>query len=158
MEEERGEQKERAAAEKRTALYQLADVFEAEVLDVVRTVATAASQLQENANLMNAAAGETDRQSKLVAAAAEQAIEGVRNRRQFNRGPVDIGRRNRPTGLRGHQDHRQRGVASRLHHRDGARSRDCGRAHRPGHRADQCHRVANQPLGAQRDHRSRPCG
>jgi methyl-accepting chemotaxis protein len=78
MEEERGEQKERAAAEKRTALYQLADVFEAEVLDVVRTVATAASQLQENANLMNAAAGETDRQSKLVAAAAEQAIEGVR--------------------------------------------------------------------------------
>jgi methyl-accepting chemotaxis protein len=78
MEEERGEQKERAAAEKQTALHQLADVFEAEVLDVVRTVATAASQLQENANLMNAAAGETDRQSKLVAAAAEQAIDGVR--------------------------------------------------------------------------------
>jgi methyl-accepting chemotaxis protein len=78
MEEERGEQKERAAAEKQAALHQLADVFEAEVLDVVRTVATATSRLQENANLMNAAAGETDRQSRLVAAAAEQAIEGVR--------------------------------------------------------------------------------
>jgi methyl-accepting chemotaxis protein len=78
MEEERGEQKERAAAEKQAALHQLADAFEAEVFGVVRTVVTAASQLEDNANLMNTAAGETDRQSKLVAAAAEQAIESAR--------------------------------------------------------------------------------
>jgi methyl-accepting chemotaxis protein len=79
MEEERGEQKERAAAEKQAALRQLADTFEAEVLGVVRTVATAASQLQQNANLMNTAASETDRQSRLVAAGAEQSIGNVRS-------------------------------------------------------------------------------
>jgi methyl-accepting chemotaxis protein len=79
MEEERELQKERAATEKQAALHQLADAFEAEVLGVVRTVATAASQLQQNANLMNSAAGETDRQSRLVAAAAEQAIGNVRS-------------------------------------------------------------------------------
>jgi methyl-accepting chemotaxis protein len=78
MEGEREEQKQRAAAEKQAALHQLADAFEAEVLGVVRTVATAAAQLQKNANLMNTAAGETDRQSRLVAAAAEQAIGNVR--------------------------------------------------------------------------------
>ena len=48
----------------KSALRLLADAFEAEVLGVVRTVATAASQLQGNANLVNAAAGETDRQSR----------------------------------------------------------------------------------------------
>jgi methyl-accepting chemotaxis protein len=74
MEEERGEQKERTATEKQAALHQLADTFEAEVLGVVRTVATATSQLQQNANLMNTAASETDRQSRLVAAAAEKSI------------------------------------------------------------------------------------
>jgi methyl-accepting chemotaxis protein len=79
MEEERDEQKERAAAEKQAALHQLADAFEVEVLGVVRTVATAAVQLQLNANLMNTAASETDRQSRLVAAAAEQAIGNVRS-------------------------------------------------------------------------------
>jgi len=78
MEQERGEQKERAAAEKQAALHQLADTFEAEVLGVVRTVAAAASQLGQNANLMNAAAADTDRQSRLVAAAAEHAIGNVR--------------------------------------------------------------------------------
>jgi methyl-accepting chemotaxis protein len=78
MEEERAEQKVRTEAEKQSALHQLADAFEGEVLGVVRSVATAAAQLQENANLMNAAAGETDRQSRLVAAAAEQSIGNVR--------------------------------------------------------------------------------
>jgi methyl-accepting chemotaxis protein len=79
MEQEREEQKGRAAAEKQTALHQLANTFEAEVLGVVRTVATAASKLEQNANLMNTAAGETDRQSRLVAGAAEQAISNVRS-------------------------------------------------------------------------------
>jgi methyl-accepting chemotaxis protein len=79
LEEERSQQEERAGAEKRAALRALADSFEAEVSGVVRTVASAASQLQQNADVMNAAAGETDRQSKLVAAAAEQAIGNVRS-------------------------------------------------------------------------------
>jgi methyl-accepting chemotaxis protein len=79
MEDEREEQKKRAESEKQTALHHLADTFEAEVLGVVRTVATAASQLQQNANLMNTGATETDRQSRLVVAAAEQAIGNVRS-------------------------------------------------------------------------------
>jgi methyl-accepting chemotaxis protein len=78
FEAERTEQKERAAAERLSEMHHLADAFEAEVLGVVHTVATAASQLQGNTSLMNAAASETDRQSGLVAAAAEQAIENVR--------------------------------------------------------------------------------
>jgi len=78
LQEEKSQQEARAAAEKKSALLRLADAFEAEVLGVVRTVASAASQLQGNANLMNAAAGATDRQSRLVSAAAEQAIGNVR--------------------------------------------------------------------------------
>ena len=78
LETERIRQQERTAAEKQAALRQLADAFEAEVLGVVRTVVDAATQLQQNANLMNTVAGETNRQSKLVAAAAEQAIGNVR--------------------------------------------------------------------------------
>jgi methyl-accepting chemotaxis protein len=79
LEKERARQEERAAAEKQAALHQLADTFEAEVLSVVRTIVAAASQLQQNAGWMNTAAGETDRQSKLVAAAAEQAIGNARS-------------------------------------------------------------------------------
>jgi methyl-accepting chemotaxis protein len=78
LQEEQSQQQARAAAEKKSALLRLADAFEAEVLAVVRTVAAAASHLQGNANLMNAAAGETDRQSRLVSATAEQAIGNVR--------------------------------------------------------------------------------
>jgi methyl-accepting chemotaxis protein len=78
MERERSEQKDRAAAEKQTTLNQLADAFEAEILRVINTVSTAASQLQQNANIMNSTASETDRQSKLVQGASEQAINNVR--------------------------------------------------------------------------------
>jgi methyl-accepting chemotaxis protein len=78
LQEERGQQEERAATEKQAALHALANSFEAEVSSVVRTVAAAASQLQQHADLMNSAASETNRQTTLVAAAAEQAIGNVR--------------------------------------------------------------------------------
>jgi len=78
MERERSEQKDRTAAEKQSTLNQLADAFEAEILRVINTVSTAASQLQQNANIMNSTAAETDRQSKLVQGASEQAIGNVR--------------------------------------------------------------------------------
>jgi methyl-accepting chemotaxis protein len=78
LEEDRSRAEERAATEKQAALRALADSFEAEVSGVVRSVAAAAAQLQQNANLMNGAADETDRQSRLVAAAAELAIGNVR--------------------------------------------------------------------------------
>jgi len=78
MERERSEQKDRVAAEKQSTLNQLADSFEAEILRVINTVSSAAAQLQQNANVMNSTANETDRQSKLVQDASEQAISNVR--------------------------------------------------------------------------------
>jgi HAMP domain-containing protein len=78
LEDERAQQKDRAAAEKQAAMRHFADAFEGEVLGVVRTLSTAATQLQQNADVMNSTATETDRQSMRVAAAAEQAIASVR--------------------------------------------------------------------------------
>jgi methyl-accepting chemotaxis protein len=78
LEGERASQKNRAAIEKQTTLNQLADSFEAEILRVINTVSTAASQLQQNASVMSTTASETDRQSKLVQQASEQAIGNVR--------------------------------------------------------------------------------
>ena len=78
MERERSEQKDRAAVEKQTTLNQLADAFEAEILRVINTVSTAAAQLQQNAKSMSSTASETNRQSKLVQDASEQAISNVR--------------------------------------------------------------------------------
>jgi methyl-accepting chemotaxis protein len=75
LEDEREQQKERAATEKHRVMRELADAFEAEVLGIVQRVSTAASQLQQNANVMNTTATETGCQSMLVAAAAEQSIE-----------------------------------------------------------------------------------
>jgi methyl-accepting chemotaxis protein len=79
MEQEREEQKQRAQAEKQASLRQLADAFEAEVMGVARTVAAAAAQMQQSADLMRTAAGETERQSTLVAATSEQALGNVRS-------------------------------------------------------------------------------
>jgi methyl-accepting chemotaxis protein len=79
LEADKAQQEERTAAEKQAALRQLADAFEAELLSVVSSVVAAATQFQQNANLMNTAAGETNRQSKVVASAAEQAIGNVRS-------------------------------------------------------------------------------
>jgi len=49
LEDERAQQKERTAAEKQAAMRHFADAFEGEVLGVVRTLSTAATQLQHNA-------------------------------------------------------------------------------------------------------------
>ncbi len=78
MERERSEQKDRTAVEKQATLNQLADAFEAEILRVINTVSTAAAQLQQNAKSMSSTASETNRQSKLVQNASEQAISNVR--------------------------------------------------------------------------------
>ena len=157
MEEEREEQKDRAAAEKQAALHQLADAFEVEVLGVVRTVATAAAQLQQNANLMNTAASETDRQSRLVAAAAEQAIGNVRSvataAEDLSTSVDEIGQQASAAtkvtasavSQAGATTEMMQGLATAVA-RIGA-----------GHRADQRHRVADQPAGAQRHHRGGPC-
>jgi methyl-accepting chemotaxis protein len=61
-------------------LRNLANAYEAEMIGIVNSVSSAASQLQENAVEMNDTAGRTNQQSTIVAAASEQAsgnVQGV---------------------------------------------------------------------------------
>ncbi|MGX1099982.1 methyl-accepting chemotaxis protein [Amorphus sp. MBR-141] len=77
MRAEKLEAEERAVVEQRAAMHALADRFDAEVSTIVSTVASAVSQLQQNAGNLSASADETSRQSTVVAAAAEQATSNV---------------------------------------------------------------------------------
>jgi methyl-accepting chemotaxis protein len=70
-------QKQRAEQEKKRALAQLADGFEASVLSVVTAVSTGTSRLRESAQSLASTAEETSRQSAAVAAASEQATTNV---------------------------------------------------------------------------------
>ncbi|BCJ91233.1 hypothetical protein IZ6_19680 [Terrihabitans soli] len=67
----------RAQDEKRKVMNDLANQFEAEVLDVVQSVSSSAEQLQQNAGVMSRSAEETSNKSTSVAAAAEQATNNV---------------------------------------------------------------------------------
>ncbi len=74
---EQEEQKKRAAAERHKLMLELAAKFETNVGGVVKTVASAATELQATAQSMAATAEETSRQSNAVAAASEQASANV---------------------------------------------------------------------------------
>jgi methyl-accepting chemotaxis protein len=67
----------RGLAEKKRMMNELANQFEAEVLDVVQNVSSSAEQLQQNASMMSRSAEETSHKSTSVAAAAEQATNNV---------------------------------------------------------------------------------
>ncbi|MEP9368270.1 methyl-accepting chemotaxis protein [Xanthobacter sp. VNH20] len=67
----------RAESDKRAAMQQLANQFDAEVSGVVRTVADAVTLLERNASSMSTSAAEASRQSSIVAAAAEEATGNV---------------------------------------------------------------------------------
>ncbi|HYE50413.1 MAG TPA: methyl-accepting chemotaxis protein [Azospirillaceae bacterium] len=77
LEAESARQKEAAEAERKRALRELADRFEASVKGVVDAVATAATEMESAAQAMGATAEEATRQSTTVAAAAEQASANV---------------------------------------------------------------------------------
>src|SRR5262245_43655963 len=77
IEGQQSAQKERAEADKRAAMDQLAHAFEADVMDVVRAVSAAAAQLQQSASAMSSAANHTTRQSAVVASASDQATTNV---------------------------------------------------------------------------------
>jgi methyl-accepting chemotaxis protein len=70
-------QKQRAAAERRQAMSDLAARFEASAGDIVGNVTSQATGLQATAQSMAATAEETSRQSTTVAAASEQATRNV---------------------------------------------------------------------------------
>ncbi len=71
------ERDERASAERRKAMRDLADSFESAVGDVVRSVVTSSTRLQEAAQTMSASAEQVSAQSAAVAAAAEEASVNV---------------------------------------------------------------------------------
>jgi methyl-accepting chemotaxis protein len=76
----RDEQKaseERAAADRRKAMLDLADSFEAAIKGVVEGVSSAATELQSNASSLSGTAEEATRQSTTVAAATTQASANV---------------------------------------------------------------------------------
>ncbi|MBP1181872.1 methyl-accepting chemotaxis protein [Methylobacterium sp. PvR107] len=64
-------------AQRKAAMREMADGFEAAVGGVVRAVSAAATELQSTAETMSVAAAETARQSTAVASAAEQAASNV---------------------------------------------------------------------------------
>jgi methyl-accepting chemotaxis protein len=76
----RGEQealKQRAAEERRKAMFDLAGRFEANAGSIVTGVTVQATELQATAQSMASSAEETSRQSSTVAAASEQATQNV---------------------------------------------------------------------------------
>lgn len=66
-----------AAAERKRDMLQLADDFEARVMDVVKTVSSSSTELQATAQSMSTAASQASSQATTVAAAAEQATANV---------------------------------------------------------------------------------
>jgi methyl-accepting chemotaxis protein len=71
------EAKRKTEEEKRRAMNELADNFEASVKGVVQTVASAATEMQGTAQSLSSVAEETSRQATVVAAASEEASSNV---------------------------------------------------------------------------------
>ena len=77
MAAERVEQEQRAEVEKRQAMNALADSFDENVSGILKTVASAATEMEATAQSMSATAEETTQQAATVAAASEQATANV---------------------------------------------------------------------------------
>ncbi|MBF0335990.1 MAG: HAMP domain-containing protein, partial [Alphaproteobacteria bacterium] len=77
MEAEQVEMKNRADMEKRQAMRQLADGFEASVKGVVQGVSSAATEMQATASSLSSVADQASTRATVVSAAAEQASANV---------------------------------------------------------------------------------
>jgi len=77
LEADQEEQKQKAAAQRRAALNQMADNFEASVGKVVETVTSAATELQASSAQMSTTASQTSMQATNVASSSEQASNNV---------------------------------------------------------------------------------
>jgi methyl-accepting chemotaxis protein len=74
---EQEQQKIEAAAQRKADMHRLADDFEAAVGAVVKTVASAATELRSSAETMSSIAEETNRQAQAVASASNEASTSV---------------------------------------------------------------------------------
>jgi methyl-accepting chemotaxis protein len=70
-------QEQRAAEEKKRSMNELAGQFESSVGGIVKTVASAASEMQSTAQSLSSTAEETSRQATAVAASSEEASSNV---------------------------------------------------------------------------------
>jgi len=77
LEAEQAAQKQRAETERKRALNDMADAFEASVRGIVDTLSAASTELQATAQTMSGTADETAQRSTAAAAAAEQASASV---------------------------------------------------------------------------------
>ncbi|MFZ2099602.1 MAG: methyl-accepting chemotaxis protein [Oricola sp.] len=77
MREAQADKDRRAEEEKRRAMLELADSFEASVKSVVDAVSATAVQMQQRAQAMSATAEQTKRQASAVSAASEEAASNV---------------------------------------------------------------------------------
>ncbi len=77
LQKEQAAAERRAEEEKRLAMTELADTFEANVKGVVDSVSSAAAEMQATAQAMSATAEQTSRQGTTVASASEQATANV---------------------------------------------------------------------------------
>jgi methyl-accepting chemotaxis protein len=77
LQSEQERNKAAAAEDRKRALNQMADSFEARVMDVVRMVSSSSTELQTTAQSMSSAAAQATTQATTVAAAAEQATTNV---------------------------------------------------------------------------------
>ena len=77
LEAEAAEQKQRAEAERRTALLDMAAHFEANVMGMVGIVSSAATEMESTATAMAATAEQSGQQAKAVSAASERASANV---------------------------------------------------------------------------------
>ena len=68
-----------AAEERRRTMHEMADSFEASVMDVVQAVSSSSTEMQATAESMSKIAGQTSEQATSVAAAATQASASVEN-------------------------------------------------------------------------------
>ncbi len=152
------EAEQRAEGEKRSLMNKLADEFESEVLGVVRTVSTAATQLQSNATQMSAVADETSRQSTVVAAASEQATANVET----------VASAAEELSASIHEITSQVSTAAEVASQASAQASKTAEvvsglsasrsAHRRSGRPDLRHRGADQPARAERHDRGGSCG
>ncbi|GAB3445030.1 methyl-accepting chemotaxis protein [Insolitispirillum peregrinum] len=77
LEQQARQAEQRAAAERKAMMLQMADDFEKAICEIVHVVSSSASEMGQTAAAMSATAEETSRQSAVVAAAAEEASTNV---------------------------------------------------------------------------------
>jgi methyl-accepting chemotaxis protein len=77
LEQEEAETQRRVAAERRSTMANLADGFERSVTGVVKSVATAAAEMQATASSMTTTAGDTSQQILTVSTASDKALANV---------------------------------------------------------------------------------